>query len=129
MLKAVDMYKEFKGLYVELAQMLQAAGRYQEWLDIFDTMNDVLKQDGRLNLLKIVSLINVGRLDEAAAQLTPDFKMADIKEGELSVSQIWFDLYTLIIKRDTGLTDEAEIKELLLKKYPLPKTLDFRMHG
>ena len=71
----------------------------------------------------------MGRLDEAAAQLTPDFKMADIKEGELSVSQIWFDLYTLIIKRDTGLTDEEEVRKILLEKYPLPKTLDFRMHG
>lgn len=129
MLRAVDMYKDFRGLYVELAQMLQAANRDEEWLEIFENMKDSLKQDGRLNLLKILSLINVGRLDEAADMLTPDFKMADIKEGELSVSYIWFELYSRIIKRDTGLTDEEQVNKLLLEKYPLPKTLDFRMHG
>lgn len=128
-LKSIELYKEFRGLYIETAQMLQAAGRHNEWLSIFEGMNDILKNDGRLNLLKILSLINIGELDKAAAMLTPDFKMADIKEGELSVSHIWFDLYTLIIKRDTGLTDEEEIKKILLEKYPLPKALDFRMHG
>lgn len=128
-LKSIELYKEFRGLYIETAQMLQAAGRHNEWLSIFEGMNDILKNDGRLNLLKILSLINIGELDKAAAMLTPDFKMADIKEGELSVSHIWFDLYTLIIKRDLGLTDEEEIKKILLEKYPLPKALDFRMHG
>ena len=129
MLKSIELVNDFRGLFVEVAQMLQAAGRHAEWLDIFEGMNPILKEDGRLNLLKILSLINVGELDKAAAMLTPDFKMADIKEGELSVSQIWFDLYKLIIKRDTGITDEDEVQKILLEKYPLPKTLDFRMHG
>ena len=129
MLKAIELVNDFRGLFVEVAQMLQAAGKHKEWLEIFEGMNSILKEDGRLNLLKILSLINVGELDKAAAMLTPDFKMADIKEGELSVSQIWFDLYKLIIKRDTGITDEEEVQKILLEKYPLPKTLDFRMHG
>lgn len=129
MYKSVELYNSFRGLYIELAQMLQTADRHQEWLNVFESMNELLKKDGRLNLLKILSLIKVGELELAASMLTPDFTMADIKEGELSVSQIWFDLYTLIIKRDTGITDEEEVKRILLEKYPLPKKLDFRMHG
>ena len=33
-----------------------------------------------------------------------------------------------IIKKETGITDEAELIRLTAEKYPLPRSLDFRMH-
>ena len=54
--------------------------------------------------------------------------MPDIKEGELAVSDIWFKLYTLVLKEEYPDATAEEIKELLAEKYPLPDDLDFRMH-
>ncbi|MBQ3085047.1 MAG: DUF5107 domain-containing protein [Clostridia bacterium] len=128
MRKALKLIQNCRGLYVETAQLLQELGQNEAWLTLFETMNKRLRSDGRLTLLKIVSLLRIGEIDRACALLTPDFKMDDIKEGELSVSQIWFDLYTEKLKKETGITDEQSLKALLNERYPLPINLDFRMH-
>ena len=57
--------------------------------------------------------------------------MSDIKEGELSVSHLWFELYRRIYAYENGIEyDESndELKKNADRKYPLPKSLDFRMH-
>jgi hypothetical protein len=54
--------------------------------------------------------------------------MSDIQEGEVTISHIWADLYGMKLARDLNLTDEAEIKRLTAEKYPLPYSVDFRMH-
>lgn len=83
---------------------------------------------GRLRLFKAIALINLGRLEEAGGIVNKDFVMYDIQEGEVSISHIWKRLYKEIIKKETGITDEAELIRLTAEKYPLPRSLDFRMH-
>ncbi len=128
MKQALELVQDCRGLYVETALLMQKLGKDREWLALFEGMSDRLRADGRLQLLKIVSLINCGEIETACTLLTPRFKMDDIKEGELSVSQIWFRLYAEKLKKETGITDEETLRSLCSERYPLPVDLDFRMH-
>ncbi|MDD7662547.1 MAG: hypothetical protein PUJ39_07140, partial [Eubacteriales bacterium] len=69
--------------------------------------------------------------EEAAAILNVDFVMPDVKEGELSVSYLWFELYRRLYAKETGVPYDPADEKLIRaadEKYPLPKALDFRMH-
>lgn len=122
-LRAVELLTE-RGIYIDCATILNENGLYEKWLEIFGTMPEALQKDGRLKLYKTSALLRLDRLDEAREILTPEFMMYDIKEGELSISGIWFELYRKICAKETGIDDPAKADE----KYPLPPRLDFRMH-
>ena len=74
--------------------------------------------------------MQLNRLNEAAEILKPGFEMPDIKEGEYSVSQLWFELYGKIFAKETGVVYSPNNKAFICAanlKYPLPAELDFRM--
>jgi len=81
----------------------------------------------RVQLLRVRALLAVGEVEQAMQILTPDFVMPDIREGELSVSALWYEMYTAYLMKAEGV--EAQEARLLANvRYPLPYALDFRMH-
>lgn len=130
-LEAERLKPSCASLEKETAAILTAYGKDALWLEIFDRLSPELQSLGRLRLFKAIALINLERLDEAAEILNADFEMPDVKEGELSVSHYWFELYRRIYARDLGKKYDPSNLELIRsadEKYPLPKSLDFRMH-
>ena len=130
-LKAYDMLKGNHSLLKEVAMQLTSEGYNEEWLEIYDTLSENLKNSGRLKLYKAISLINLKRYEDATKIINKDFVMSDIKEGELSVSYYWFELYRRIYAKEMGIEYSKDNKELIKnadEKYPLPKELDYRMH-
>ena len=118
--KAVSLMKQAistgcyeRGLVINTAQIMTTAGKYTDWLDVCDTLPDNLQNDGRVLYYKALALVKSGNAKAAAEIITPDFVMCDIKEGEASISHLWFEIYE-------ALTGD--------KEYPLPYSLDFRMH-
>ena len=122
-LRAVEMLS-VRGIYIDCATILSENGLYEKWLEVFDGMPEAMKKDGRLRLYKASALMKLERLEEAVEILNDSFTMDDIKEGELSISGIWFELYRKLYKKENGVDDPVKADE----KYPLPKRLDFRMH-
>lgn len=122
-LEAVGLLS-IRGIYIDCATILTENKEYEKWLEIFDTMPESLRKDGRLRLYRTSALMHLDRLEEATEILNNSFSMDDIKEGELSISGIWFELYRRLYKKETGVDDAVKADE----KYPLPKHLDFRMH-
>lgn len=124
--KAFSLVKNCRGILVDTATTYLAAGLYEKWLAAFEEAGE-FKKDGRLCLHKVSALIALGKYDEAREILNPDFKMPDIKEADSSLSDIWFTLYGKYVTDETGITDPAEVKALVEKKFPLGD-LDFRTH-
>ena len=130
-LSAFKLKNDNAVLAKEVAMQLTSDGNNELWLEIYDKLPEILKEIGRLRLFRAIALLNLSRLDEAAEIINEDFVMSDIKEGELSVSHYWFELYRRIYARDIGKEYDSDNKQLITeadKKYPLPKSLDFRMH-
>ncbi len=131
LLSALKQKPDFLPLAKEVAMLLTKEGDDALWLKIFDSLPQNLKENGRLRLLKGVALIHLGRLEEGTGIINKDFVMADVKEGELSVSHFWFELYRRLYAKEKGIDYDPENPAFLAeadRAYPLPEALDFRMH-
>lgn len=130
-LKAFELKRDNPSLCNEVAAQLTADGGDEIWLTIFDTLSDSIQSLGRIRLYRAIALIHLGKLKEATEIINPDFVMSDIKEGEISISNLWFELYQRIYAEENGISynpDDEQLKKNADIQYPLPKKLDYRMH-
>ncbi len=131
LLQALSLLPASRTILIECAAHLTNNGMDEKWLSIFDALPSNSKEIARLRLLTAVAYIHLDRLNEATKIINADFMMSDIKEGELSVSHLWFELYRRIWAKENGVAYEAltpEQKQQADAVYPLPRALDFRMH-
>lgn len=116
-----------RGFLYDYAIILTQTGHYREYVQTFPQIEKSLQENGRIRLFLAISLMHLGALNEATKIVNNDFFMNDVREGELSISHVWFELYGKIVARDLHLPEsEARIRAESL--YPLPKHLDFRMN-
>ncbi len=111
----------------EYAAVLTANGCDSEWLEVYQSLSASWQAKSRLQVFTAIALLNTDKPYEAAKIITPQFVLSDVKEGELSVSYLWKQIYTAIVRKETGAT-QAEAEKIAGEKYPLPYELDFRMH-
>lgn len=128
MLRAVELIPNYRPLLWDCADALIADGRYTEFLTVYRNMSDAMKENGRIRFFLGVCLIKLERLEEASALLTEKLIVNDLKEGEYSISQLWVELYRLIIAKEKAVSPETVTEAAVLEQYPLPYQLDFRMH-
>lgn len=126
--KAVGLKKDCRGIIVDCAKIFTENNLNEQWLEIYDTLSEKLRMDGRIRLYKAIAHMNLYQVDEACSILNDSFEMCDIQEGEVSISHIWQQLYMMKLKKETGITDENILQERTKQVYPLPIHLDFRMH-
>lgn len=80
---------------------------------------------GRLKLLYAAACLGLKKTDECAALLSEPFEVADLRECELTFHELWFDYITQTAEANgETFTDTNE----LLKKYPIPAWMDFKMN-
>ena len=70
-----------------------------------------------------------GRLDEAEALLLKVPEVADMREGEVSTSAVWIELYREKIARDENRPADEVSADEVLSRHPVPAAIDFRMSG
>lgn len=125
--KAVVLKSDCRGILIDCAKIFTDNGLNREWLSLYGTLNEKMQSDGRIRLFKAIAHINLGETEDACAIVNKDFVMCDIQEGEVSVSHIWQQLYSMKLKAETGLEGD-ELTRRTAEVYPLPRSLDFRMH-
>lgn len=123
--KAVAIKKDYQPLLVNCAEIMFATKNYEKWIALYNSLDAELKENGRLKMLWATAENNIGNYKTAKDVITEDFIIPDIKEGEFSLSHLWIDIYRNVMKAD-GISEISD--EDVLKKYPLPQSLDFRMH-
>ncbi len=123
---AIKEKNDYQPLWANYAEALIAANKHAEFVDAFENdMPQDLRNNGRLKMFYALCLVKSDRHEDALAVLNDNFIMADIKEGEFSISHIWLDIHKKFIFDETGkMPSDAETYD----KYPLPYELDFRMH-
>ena len=110
--KAIALNKSYRGLVVNCAQIYAAAEEYNSYINLYNTIDEKLKSDGRILFYLALSYLKTGNAKAAAEIITPDFVMCDIKEGR-------FQFPTC---------GTRFINSLPARKNTLCPTLDFRMH-
>lgn len=95
---------------------------------LYGSLNEELRALGRIRMLGAAALARRGAPHEAARLLSPELTVPDIKEGEYALSAIWLEIYRAILKKEHPLFAGEPTAEEVLAAYPLPRSLDFRMH-
>ena len=54
--------------------------------------------------------------------------MADVQEGEASISDVWQEIYLGLLRSEHPDMPEEELRRLRDEKYPIPSALDFRQN-
>ncbi len=99
---------ECRGLIADAGALYTTCDADEKWLSLYETLSPAMRNLGRLQLYTAVAHLHLGEKEKAADYINEEFMLSDIKEGELSVSALWKEIYG----------DERE----------LPAYLDFRMH-
>lgn len=128
MAKALSLCPDCINLYPDAMKCYMADGQYETAVECFNTASDKVKSRGRMQLLVSVAYIRLGRYTDAARYINADFLMDDMREGEISLSHVWEELYTAVLREKHPEMNENELASLQKEKYPLPSHLDFRMH-
>lgn len=125
MKKAVNLKNDYQPLLVNCAEIMLVTENYEEWISIYESADDGLKENGRLKMLYALALNRIGKTEAAQKIINKNFIMPDIKEGEFSLPHLWVEIYKNLMQSDGF---ENLSVEDVLDKYPLPYELDFRMH-
>lgn len=129
-LDAFNLKKDCISILKEVAIQLTNDGSDNMWLNIYDGVKSKLKDNCRLKMYTAIAYIHLDMLSEAAGIINDGFVMSDVREGELSISHYWFELYRRIYAKEKKIIYDPNNKELCRKadeKYPLPRALDYRM--
>ncbi len=121
--RAIELKKNYVPLLILFGEISIKAKKYVEFLDKTESVSN-----GRLQMYRSKCLMETGRHDEARALLSKKLVVPDIREGEYSISAFWCELYRRIIARDEKRCPSDITENEILKKYPIPYSLDFRMH-
>ena len=123
---------EYVRLVIEAAAFVKSHGTPEEAEEIIRdavASHPSYLDNGRIALLYIQNLVKQGRLDEAEVLLVKVPEVADMREGEVSTSSVWLDLYRKKIARDENRDEDSIEADEVFRRYPVPAQIDFRMSG
>ena len=123
---------EYVRLVIEAAAFVKSHGTPEEAEEIIRdavASHPSYLDNGRIALLYIQNLVKQGRLDEAEVLLVKVPEVADMREGEVSTSAVWLDLYRKKIARDENRDEDSVEPDEVFRRYPVPAQIDFRMSG
>ncbi|WP_207925959.1 DUF5107 domain-containing protein [Actinocrispum wychmicini] len=116
LLLAGTMLPYMRSLAVETLQALLVADRPTEALALVDRLPPHLRAHGRIRMLECAAALAASRLDRATRLVDTGIVVADLREGEDALDQLWFAYHDL--RADSGTATED---------HPLPCLYDFRM--
>ncbi len=128
MLLAAARLPHYLPLAVECLQTLLKAERYDTFLSFHQTLPASVREHGRIRMLLGDCYARMGKTDEARALVTEDLVVPDIMEGEYALSHIWIRIYRQVLAKERSVAEESLTDDEVLSIYPIPASLDFRMH-
>lgn len=122
-LKAAKMNLGDGSLAAMAARFLHEAGLYRENLDFIETLDYAIAANSRIRVYYAYAYLRTGQVDKAEEILNAKggIDMADIKEGEVIITDLWFDIQEAKAAREGKAFDRTQAKP--------PKKFDFRMHA
>jgi hypothetical protein len=114
-------------LAVECGRCLIEAERYREWLNMVQEMTGSMRSNGRIRLLEAQAALSEGDLEVVGRFFKDEVVIADLREGENSLTELWFDYHALQI----SIADNLPLDDMLIarvrERVSVPRRIDFRM--
>jgi len=116
-------------LVIESGRRLLSLGRAKEWLTLVEALPPSVRRVGRVRLLEGRAALETGDLDRVAVLFDGTLVVDDLREGERSLSALWFEYHARRLSRDEGLPIDDALRARVRRDIPVPAFLDFRMSG
>ncbi|MCX7599666.1 MAG: DUF5107 domain-containing protein, partial [Armatimonadetes bacterium] len=127
LVRAVGLRPDLKPIIVECAQALLGTGRAAEWLALLREIPEPARSSGRVVLLEAQAALAVGDLATVERILDQRVEIPDVREGEVSLSDLWYGLHEQRLAKAEGMEVTEALRERVRREYPPPPHLDFRM--
>lgn len=115
----------------EYMNYLNSKGRYEKAWELYLSLPESIRQVDRMMLCMAQTAIKLRKLDYIGPVFEREY--ADIKEGESSLTDIWFEYCALKLAKERGLDENISGEPLedlideVWESCPPPKSIDFRM--
>ncbi len=114
-------------LAIECANALAGAGRYEDVVSLCEAVPDALRENLRLRTIRAGAELELGRLDSVEVFLRGCDQVPDIREGEVSLTDLWFSLQERRLSEAEGVPVDDALKRRARGGFPPPPHIDFRM--
>ena len=132
MKRAASLGVNYARLVIDAVRFLRTWGTPEDADEVLDAAvrNDpACLRNGRIALLSIQNLVKQNRLEEAERLLLHVPEIADMREGELTATEVWIDLYRAKTAEEEKRDPAGITTEEILRKHPIPAEIDFNMSG
>ncbi|HEY0073247.1 MAG TPA: tetratricopeptide repeat protein, partial [Abditibacteriaceae bacterium] len=128
-LRAVEIAPSVTRLVIECLETLLLAERASDIPPLVDMLPAELRSHSRVQLLLARAALQLNDLETVGAILNQPMEFADIREGEVSLSNIWFELHEKRLAHSENLPIDETLKKRVRAEFPPPPQLDFRVSG
>jgi hypothetical protein len=124
---ACRMQPSLLPLAVECGRALIDAGHPHEWLDLLPELHGSVRSVGRVRLLEAQAALSAGDFETVTAIFAEKPVVDDMREGEISLSQLWFDFHERRLSAAEDVPIDDALRARVRREYPVPQEFDFRM--
>lgn len=123
-LRLAAQMKPIRPLVIEALNAMRKAEQYEDMLALLETSPAGIRALGRVKTMEITALMRTGHIEEARELLEGRIVLTDVREGEIQLTNMWFELMAL---KELGKADEESVRWARENLKP-PKHLDFRVN-
>jgi hypothetical protein len=114
-------------LAIEACQTMLAAGQYSQLRRLIGRLPDEVATTGRVRLIGTIAALRSGDLEAPAAFFSAPCDIPNIREGEISLSELWFEWHEARLSRQQDVPIDDALRRQVRREHPLPRKFDFRM--
>jgi len=126
LLTACQMAPQVPSLALECCQALLEAERPQDMLNFLSDLSNQIRNRGRMQIMEARAALRMGNLQEVEEILQSRPSVPDIREGEVTLSDLWFGMHEKRIAAEENISIDDELRQRVRRDYPPPSWLDFR---
>ncbi len=128
-LAAREMAPNLAPLANECCRALLRAGRRRDMLDLLRRMPERVRSHPRIRIAEAEAALELHDFDTTQRILESNLVLADLREGDASLSELWFRMHEERIAAAEDVPIDEKLEQRVLREFPLPPHLDFRMFG
>jgi hypothetical protein len=128
-LTAAGVAPELLPLAIECAKSLYLAKRYKDLLAFVASRPALIRDHGRLRLWSAMASLAIGDLESVCRYFQGECDIANIREKETSLSDLWFGYHEQRLSRDRGVPITEDLRRHVRSEFPPPMRFDFRLRS
>ena len=112
---------------VECGRLLIEAGQPKRWLEMLPWLPAPVRKTGRIIAIEGQAALRAGCLKRVEEILAAPPTVADMREGEVSLTDLWFGLHEQRLSMVERRPVDEDLKARVRREFPSPPEIDFRM--